>query len=136
MLALLKSRRNPANEIDPVVEAMARERLNQRLQSYSASGKASSRSAVYGALRGHDRGADRAVIYRVATALFSPETAVNCRVVNQSYSGLRLEFDAEVDCPDEFGVTIPTLRFVGVVRKVWSNGRSVGVSIIRWTEAD
>lgn len=129
MFGISMQRSKPA-PVDPAVEIAHRARLEQRINSVGGPSKARS----YNLLREHHRAHDREAVYRVATAIFSPESAVSCRVVNKSFSGMRLSFPADFDIPEEFGLTIPTLRFIGVVRTVWRNEREAGVSIIRWSE--
>lgn len=94
------------------------------------------RPPAFGTIRGVDRQHQRTQAYRVATAMFSPETQTSCRIVNQSHSGLRLAFNSDAECPDEFALTIPTLRFIGIVRKAWQRGREAGVAIVRWSDDD
>jgi len=42
-----------------------------------------------------------------------------------------LELLEEKACPAEFGLTVPALKFIGIVRREWRNGSKVGVSIWR-----
>jgi len=124
--ALLQKKSTP----DPALEAAQQARLANRLKQVDET----RRSKEFGAIRGVNRGHERAQVYRVATAMFSPVQQTSCRIVNQSHSGLRLCFNADADCPDEFALTIPTLRFIGVVRTIWRKGNEVGVSIVRWSD--
>lgn len=77
----------------------------------------------------------RESVYRVGSAAFEPGREMTCRIVDQSFSGMRLELKAAADCPEEFALTIPTLRFIGIVRKAWQSEAQVGVSILRWSDA-
>lgn len=126
----LSTHRSKTDPIDPAIELARRARLEKRIASVGGASKARS----FNALREHNRAHDREAVYRVATAIFAPDNATSCRIVDQSFSGMRLSFAGDVDIPDEFALTIPTLRFIGVVRTVWRNGREAGVSIIRWSE--
>lgn len=129
-LGLSLARKKPETGPDPEVEMATRMRLASRLQAVEQK----SRLRNFGAIRGVSRRHDREASYRVATAVFSPDELTSCRVVNQSHSGLRLSFHSDLKCPDEFALTIPTLRFIGIVRKVWQSGCDAGVSIVRWSD--
>ncbi len=125
-----KSARKPdAAEIEAAAIA-ARARLEDRLASVRSIGRARPENI----LRPHARDHERATVWRVATAVLSTEKAVTCRVADQSFSGFRLTFENETDLPAEFGLTIPTLQFVGLVRLVWRNGTQAGVSIVQWSQ--
>ena len=130
ILGLMNSRKNPEPAPDPALAAAMRARLATRLDQVGQT----RRLTAFGAIRGVNRLHEREQAYRVATAMFSPETRTSCRIVNQSHSGLRLSFNSDIDCPDEFALTIPTLRFIGIVRTVWRNGRDAGVAIVRWSD--
>lgn len=132
VLGLAFSRRKAPVVNNPDIEAETKARLAQRLHSVDRS----RRLREFGAIRGANRVHERAYAYRVASAILSPEEVASCRVVNQSHSGMRLSFNSDIQCPDEFGLTIPTLGFVGIVRKVWQNGRDTGVAIVRWNDAE
>lgn len=127
-IALLRNK--SAETADPAADAALRARLAGRLEQLDQT----RRLKEFGAIRGVNRGHERAQVYRVATAMFSPVHQASCRIVNQSHSGLRLCFSSNADCPDEFALTIPTLRFIGVVRTIWRKGNEVGVSIVRWSD--
>ena len=131
VLAALKRRRSADIQVEQALAAAAREKLGGRIQSIAAKGRPSG----YGAIGGNGRRIDRERVYRVASAIFDLNSHTTCRVIDQSYSGLRLSFDSNFDCPDEFALTIPTLRFIGIVRKVWQSEKEAGVSIVRWNEA-
>jgi len=73
--------------------------------------------------------------YNVASAIFDPNTEVSCRVVDLSFGGMRIEFFDDRPRPDEFALTVPTLRFVGIVQHAWSSGVQTGVEVLRWRES-
>lgn len=123
-------RRKSEFEPNPEHEAAIRARLADRIETVQKA----RHPRGFGAIRGADRQYEREQIYRVATAMVAPDKLISCRIVDQSHSGLRLSFNSDVECPEEFALTIPTLRFIGVVRKVWQAGRDAGVSIVRWTD--
>lgn len=127
---LPSTRRKSEIEPNPEHEAAIRARLADRIETVQKA----RRPRSFGTVRGADRQCEREQTYRVATAMFAPDDLTSCRIVNQSHSGLRLSFNSDVECPDDFALTIPTLRFIGVVRKVWQAGREAGVSIVRWTD--
>ncbi len=124
-------RKAPEPEIDPILEAAIKARLAERVRSVNRS-RRPLRATI---IRENGRDSDRARVYRVGSAMFSPEHETSCRIVDQSFSGLRLAFNGDAHCPDEFALTIPTLRFIGIVRKIWQNDAEVGVSIVRWNDA-
>jgi hypothetical protein len=117
-------------EPDPEHEVAARVRVADRIEIVQKA----RHPRGFGTIRGADRQYEREQTYRVATAMFAPDNLTSCRIVDQSHSGLRLSFNSDVECPDDFALTIPTLRFIGIVRKVWQTGRDAGVSIVRWTD--
>jgi len=126
--ALMRSK--PTTAPEPAADDAAQARLASRLEQLDQM----RRLKEFGVIRGVNRKHERAQAYRVATAMFFPGHQTTARIVNQSHSGLRLRFSADLDCPDEFALTIPTLRFIGVVRTVWRKGNEVGVSIVRWSD--
>lgn len=125
ILKLNRKRKNAEQAIEAERRTALRQRLNERLQSLDKK-----RRAV-----DDNRDSRRESVYRVGSAVFEPGRERTCRVVDQSYSGLRLELADAETCPDEFALTIPTLRFIGIVRKEWQNETHVGVSILRWSDA-
>jgi hypothetical protein len=124
-------RRKAEEALDPAAEAALRVRLDARLKSVEKARR--SDGAV--TMRDDARRSRREPVYRIASAMFEIGDESSCRVVDQSYSGLRLAFHDAADCPDEFALSIPTLRFIGIVRKAWQNENEVGVSILRWSDA-
>lgn len=123
--------RKAAEQAQELENQKTRARLAARIQSIGGSPHEDARQN----LRGHQRAEARAASYRVGSAMFDQVDSLSCRIVDQSYSGLRVVFNSEIECPDEFALTIPTLRFVGIVRTHWRNGREAGVSIVRWSDA-
>ncbi|HNR76274.1 MAG TPA: hypothetical protein PKM48_04040 [Parvularculaceae bacterium] len=77
-----------------------------------------------------DRRSPRAQTNHVASALIGAGETATCRVVNKGVAGLRLQLLEDKECPEEFGLTIPALRFVGIVRREWRRGADIGVSIL------
>ncbi|MEZ5921675.1 MAG: hypothetical protein R3C60_10030 [Parvularculaceae bacterium] len=120
-----KRKQKTAMEVAIEAEAAAlSKRFDQRLRA----------TLQHGAAREETRAYSRKKDLRVALAIFAPESEKSCRIVDHSYSGMQIELLPEECCPEEFALTIPTLAFIGVVRKVWQNGNRVGVSILRWSE--
>jgi hypothetical protein len=124
-------RRKSEEAIDPAMEAALRVRLDARLKMVDKA----RRSDGAATMRDDARKNRREPVYRIASAMFEIGDEASCRVIDQSYSGLRLAFHEAADCPDEFALSIPTLRFIGIVRKAWQNDNEVGVSILRWSDA-
>ncbi len=124
-------RKKSEEAIDPAVEAALRERLVERLRTVEKS----RRSDGAAAMRDDCRQSKREPAFRVGSAVFEIGRETSCRVVDQSFSGLRLEFHNSDECPDEFALSIPTLRFIGIVRKAWQKEHEVGVAILRWSDA-
>lgn len=118
-------------EIDPAAEVAIKARLAERVRSVDRSRRPQKTILI----RENGRGSEREIVYRVGTVNFSPDHAESCRIVDLSFSGLRLALNKETECPDEFALTIPTLRFIGIVRKIWQSGPNVGVAIQRWSDA-
>lgn len=132
ILGLKIGRKKTEEPIDPAVEAALRRRLDERVKTVGSA----QRPAAHGAMREDSRTCRREPVYRVGAAMFDVGHETSCRVTNQSFSGLRLSFhDDAVVCPDEFALSIPTLRFIGVVRKAWQKESEVGVAILRWSDA-
>lgn len=78
----------------------------------------------------------RTRVYKVASALLDTGEEVTCRVVDVSFGGMRVEFLDDSARPTEFGLTVPTLRFIGIVETAWTNGAQAGVEVLRWRERD
>lgn len=112
--------------IEAEFQSALRDRLATRLQQVE-------RKAI--ATITENRSSRREREYRVGSAVFESGYETSCRVIDKSYSGLRLEMVDPNACPEEFALTIPTLRFVGIVRKAWQTESQIGVSILRWSDA-
>lgn len=124
------TRKKADAEIDPAIILELQRKTDARVRKMSDKPSTVDFAAVRGATRMHKR--DTA--YRVASAHFLDGFETSCRIADQSYSGFRLVMNSDVECPDEFALNIPTLRFIGIVRKSWQNGRETGVSILRWND--
>jgi len=126
-MSFFKKRKQKKSAMEVAIEAQAAalsKRFDQRLRA----------TLHHGVAREETRAYSRKKDLRVALAIFTPETERSCRIVDHSYSGMQIELLPEECCPEEFALTIPTLAFIGVVKKVWQNGNRVGVSILRWSE--
>ena len=124
------NRKKTDTEIDPAVLVEMQQKIDARLRKVTSN----LGTADFTAARGTTRRHKRAAAYRIASTQFMNGLETSCRVTDQSYSGFRLLMNDDVDCPEEFALTIPTLRFIGIVRKSWQNGREAGVSILRWND--
>lgn len=105
-------------------------RLGERLGNM----KAKAKPALAPAIDAEQREWPRERGYNVATALFDTGQAVSCRIADCGYGGMRVEFHDDAPHPEEFALTVPTLRFVGIVRRAWQSGRKCGVAVLRWRE--
>lgn len=132
MFGLKLSRRKPEPDIDPMLTARLGDRLNGRLSAIERTRRATGEPRAKDNQRAHPRQS----ALRVAAATFEPGRDVTCKIVDQSFGGLRIEFIEEGDAPEEFALTIPTLRFIGLVRKVWQSEGVVGVAIVQWSDFD
>ncbi len=125
------NRRDEAGKgIDAGGEAAFKKRLDDRLHAVQNG----CRLGETRILAAEGRANRRERVYRVGSAMFGPDQETSCRVIDQSYAGMRLEIHGDSACPDEFALTIPTLRFIGVVRKAWQDKTEIGVSIVRWID--
>ena len=131
LFGLVNRRNRAAEAVEADIEKALKQRLADRLHAMQ-NGRRRSETRT---LVADGRSNRRERVYRVGSAMFGPNQETSCRVVDQCYAGMRLEFHGDQACPDEFALTIPTLRFVGVVRKAWQNGAEIGVSIVRWSDA-
>lgn len=119
------------DKVDAAVEEALRKRLDDRIRSLQSGRRRGEARTL-----AEDCRADRRErIYRVGSAMFRPDHETSCRILDQSYAGMRLELHGDIESPEEFALSIPTLRFIGVVRRVWQNGAEIGVSILRWNDA-
>lgn len=130
MLGLKFGRGKQEPDIDPALTARLDERLTGRLQSIDRTRRASAEPVF----KDYERAHPRQNAFRVAAATFEPGKDVSCKVVDHSFGGLRIEFPEGGEAPDEFALTIPTMRFIGLVRKVWQEDGFVGVTIVQWSE--
>lgn len=130
LLGLVNRRNKVAEAIDAAVDEALRKRLADRLHAVQNGRRLGETRTLSADCRSNRRES----VYRVGSAMFGPDHETSCRVVDQSYAGMRLEIHGDQACPDEFALTIPTLRFIGVVRKAWQNETGVGVSIVRWSD--
>ncbi|MFN0023068.1 MAG: hypothetical protein ACKVS5_04140 [Parvularculaceae bacterium] len=126
------SRARKAKEAEAAALRMRVEkaRLGERLGKM----KAKARPALGPAIDAEQREWPRARGYNVATALVGVDRTVSCRIVDCGYGGMRIEFHDDAPQPEEFALTVPTLRFVGIVRRAWQSKRQCGVAILRWSE--
>lgn len=107
-----------------------RARLDQRVKLLVKN----TRNAEAPATGGDKRRWPRAPGFNAGTALFENGWEAPCRVYDRGFGGMRVEFSDTRSWPDEFALSVPTLRFFGVVRSVWLKGPVRGVEIIRWRE--
>lgn len=112
--------------IEKELQSALRERLEERLRGVEMTRRAASADKRQGR---------REMEYRVGSAMFEPGQTTSCRIIDKSHAGLRLEMAGAGECPEEFALTIPTLRFIGIVRKAWQSDTHVGVTIVRWQDA-
>lgn len=76
----------------------------------------------------------RSPAVHVASALFDTGGEATVRVLDCGFGGMRVEFLDDRVRPNEFALTVPSLRFVGIVKKAWSAGAQAGVEVVRWRE--
>jgi hypothetical protein len=114
--------------LEAIARAALQRRLGARLRNLQRPG---ARRAIDSERRASARCAD----YRVGAALFDRDRRATCRIVDRNLGGFKLAFAEAAAPPDEFALTIPTLRFIGIVRIAWREGAAVGVSILKWREA-
>jgi hypothetical protein len=107
-----------------------RKRLAARMEALLRN----NRKAEAPAIGGDKRRWERAVGYNAGTARFNAGLETTCRVQDCAFGGMRLEFADARSWPDEFILSVPTLRFFGVVRSVWQDGCERGVEVVRWCE--
>jgi len=131
MFGLPAGNRKAEASAEAATQAAERDRIEQRLSAIRA---ACRRARSCGEI-GNGRGGRREGVYKVASATFVPDQDTSCRVVDQSGAGFRLAFHEIEPIPEEFALTVPTIQFIGIVRKVWQNGAEVGVSIVRLPDA-
>lgn len=117
-------------------EEAARRRLLMRRLDERIDGLHAQRAANAGRMRRDDRRRwPRTPDFKVAAAILDTGAEVTCKVVDVSFGGMRVEFLDDSARPAEFGLTVPTLRFIGVVQNAWSKGAETGVEVLRWRES-
>jgi hypothetical protein len=129
--AAAKARKANQAAEDAVLARLMKQRIDRRIDSLNA-------KKTIGAARTLDqenRRWPRTASYKVATAVLDTGVEVTCRIVDVSFGGMRVEFLDETARPGEFGLTVPTLRFIGIVQNAWSNGAQTGVEVVRWRES-
>jgi hypothetical protein len=129
--AAAKARKEREAAEDAVRARLMRQRLDQRIGDLKAKTASTAARSINEELRRWPRTAS----YKVATAILDTGVEVTCRIVDVSFGGMRVEFLDETARPGEFGLTVPTLRFVGIVQNAWSKGAQTGVEIMRWRES-
>lgn len=110
--------------------AEQRQRLDGRMKALIRN----TRKAEAPIMRGDTRRWPRAGGFNAGTALFGGGCATPCRIRDRGFGGMRIEFSDECGWPSEFALSVPTLRFFGIVRSVWKDGQARGVEIVRWRE--
>ncbi len=110
--------------------AEERRRLEGRMETLLRN----NRRAQTPAIGGDKRRWARAAAYNAGTASFGTELEAPCRIYDCAFGGMRLEFADTRDWPGEFVLSVPTLRFFGVVRSIWQEGCERGVEVVRWCE--
>ena len=110
--------------------AEERKRLERRMEALLRN----NRTAEATAIAGDKRRWERAAGHNAGTARFHFGLEAPCRVQDCAFGGMRLEFADMRSWPDQFILSIPTLRFFGVVRSVWQDGCKRGVEVVRWCE--
>jgi hypothetical protein len=110
--------------------AAERQRLEKRMKALLKNKRAAAAPATSADLRRWPRAAG----FNAGTALFDSGWEAPCRIHDRGFGGMRIEFSDERSWPNEFALSVPTLRFFGIVRSVWKNGQTRGVEVIRWRE--
>lgn len=110
---------------------MVRQRASDRIKDLKSKQGASAARTIGAELRRWPRTS----AFNVATAVLDTGAEVTCRVIDVSFGGMRVEFVEGTAPQTEFGLTVPTLRFVGIVHGAWSSGAQAGVEILRWRES-
>lgn len=110
--------------------AEERKRLKGRVEALLRN----NRKAEAPAIGGDQRRWERAAGHNAGTARLPFGVEAPCRIQDCAFGGMRLEFADMRSWPDEFVLSVPTLRFLGVVRSVWRDGCERGVEVVRWCE--
>ncbi len=115
-------------------EARRVEAEKMRLEKRMSALLKNKRAAEAPATGGDTRRWPRAAGFNAGTAIFASGFEAPCRICDRGFGGMRIEFPDEINWPDEFALSVPTLRFFGIVRSAWRRGRERGVEIVRWRE--
>ncbi len=135
-MPLFESAASKARKEREAVEDAARVRqVRQKVDARINDLKARPKTAAARTIGAEQRQWARKPAYNVASAIYDTGAEVSCRVVDLSFGGMRVEFFDDAPRPDEFALTVPTLRFVGIVQSAWSNGAQSGVEVLRWRES-
>jgi hypothetical protein len=126
-----KARKAQALAAEAELASLVRLRAEERISALRASTGAGATRTI-GA---EQRCWKRTPAYYVASALLDTGDEITCRIVDVSFGGMRVEFLDEKARPGEFGLTVPTLRFVGIVQSAWTRGAQTGVEVLRWRES-
>ncbi len=126
-----KARKEREAEDEAALARLVRMRADERISDLKSK-KDASRARTIGP---EQRRWARTPVYKVATAIVDTGAELTCRIVDVSFGGMRVEFLDESERPAEFGLTVPTLRFVGIVQSAWSKGAQNGVEVVRWRES-
>lgn len=127
--ARARQRQQAADDAD--LARLVRLRAGERIKDLNAKKGAGAARAI-GA---EQRRWPRTPAYKVATAVLDTGTEVTCKIIDVSFGGMRVEFLDHSARPSEFGLTVPTLRFIGIVQNAWTNGAETGVEVLRWRES-
>jgi hypothetical protein len=130
--AAAKARKEQEAAEDAARRRVMKQRLDQRIDALNAKKTAGAAPLM----TDEKRRWPRTPAYKVATAVLETGAEVTCRIVDVSFGGMRVEFLDERARPSEFGLTVPTLRFIGIVQNSWTSGLSTGVEVLRWRESD
>ncbi len=124
-----------SRQVRRAAEEAARGRLRSRVEARIQDMKARSRFAASPTVNDELRNWTRKQSYNVASATYEGGAEVSCLVVDVSFGGMRVEFFDDKARPEEFALTVPTLRFIGIVQSAWSAGGQTGVEVLRWRES-
>lgn len=125
-----KARKAQEQAAEAALASLIRQRADERISALREK-KAAAAARTIGA---EQRRWPRTPAFNVASALLDTGTEITCRIVDVSFGGMRVEFLDERAPPGEFGLTVPTLRFVGIVHSAWTKGAQTGVEVLRWRE--
>ncbi len=134
-MALFETAESKARKAAQAAEAARRaaeerKKLEERMEALLRN----NRKTATPAIGGDKRRWARANGHNAGTARFRFGQEAPCRVLDCAFGGMRLEFSDARIWPHEFILSVPTLRFFGVVRSVWQDGCERGVEVVRWCE--